>query len=55
MKLTKKGESLFDKVFPAHAAYFSRAFANLKAKDYSRIEAALRDLRVVFESSRRQQ
>ena len=52
VQLTKKGERLFDKVFPAHVAYFSRVFADLKAEDYARIEAALRDLRAVFESSR---
>lgn len=52
VQLTKKGERLFDKVFPAHVAYFSRAFADWKAEDYARIEAALHDLRAVFESSR---
>jgi DNA-binding MarR family transcriptional regulator len=55
VQLTKKGERLFDKVFPAHVAYFSRVFADLKAEDYARIEAALRDLRAVFESSRMKQ
>jgi MarR family 2-MHQ and catechol resistance regulon transcriptional repressor len=55
VQLTKKGERLFDKVFPAHVAYFSRVFADLKAEDYARIEAALRVLRAVFESSRMKQ
>jgi DNA-binding MarR family transcriptional regulator len=55
VQLTKKGESLFNKVFPAHLAYFSRAFADLKAEDYTRIEVALRDLHAVFESSRMKQ
>ena len=52
VQLTNKGERLFDKVFPAHKAYFSGAFADLKAKDYARIETALGDLRGVLESAR---
>lgn len=54
VQLTKKGEILFDEVFPAHVAYFSRAFGDLKAEDYARIKAALHDLRAVFEPSRMQ-
>lgn len=50
VQLTKKGEGLFDKAFPAHLAYLDRAFKDFKAKDYARIEATLRDLRAVFES-----
>ncbi len=51
VQLTKKGEGLFDKVFPAHLAYLDRAFEDIKAKDYARIEATLRYLRAVFESA----
>lgn len=51
VQLTKKGEGLFDKAFPAHLAYLGRAFEDFKAKDYARIEATLRDLRAVFESA----
>lgn len=50
VRLTKKGERLFDKVFPAHLAYLSQAFRTFEAKDYARIESALRDLRGIFES-----
>ncbi|MHB8623647.1 MAG: MarR family winged helix-turn-helix transcriptional regulator [Sulfuricaulis sp.] len=52
VQLTKKGEQLFDKIFPAHLTYLNRAFENFDAKDYTRIEASLRDLRAVFESGR---
>jgi DNA-binding MarR family transcriptional regulator len=51
VQLTKKGERLFDEVFPAHLNYVGKAFANFKAEDYARIEAALRDLRAVFHES----
>ncbi len=51
VQLTKKGERLFDKVFPAHLAYLDRAFEDFEAKDYARIESTLRDLRAVFESA----
>lgn len=49
VRLTKKGEALFARVFPAHLAYIGRGFADFKAKDYARVEAALRDLRAAFE------
>ncbi len=50
VQLTKKGERLYDKVFPAHLAYLKRAFKDFEAQDYARIESALRDLHAVFES-----
>jgi DNA-binding MarR family transcriptional regulator len=49
VQLTKKGETVFEEVFPAHVAYFSKLFADFKAEDYARIQAALRELRQVFE------
>jgi DNA-binding MarR family transcriptional regulator len=49
--LTKKGEALFDKVFPAHLSYMSKAFASFGADDYARIQAALRDLHAAIEIS----
>ena len=51
VQLTKKGERLFEKIFPAHLAYLDRAFEDFKTKDYARVEATLRDLRAVFESA----
>ncbi len=49
VQLTKKGEGVFAEVFPVHVEYFSKLFANFKTEDYTRIQAALRDLRQVFE------
>jgi DNA-binding MarR family transcriptional regulator len=48
VQLTKKGVTLFNKVFPLLLAYMGKAFAGLSAKDYARIDAALRDLHSVF-------
>ncbi len=48
VRLTKKGERLFDKVFPAHLVYLAQVFKGFEAKDYARIESALQDLRGVF-------
>ncbi len=52
VQLTKKGETLFTKVFPAHLAHVKRAFASFTAADYFQIEAALRQLREAFESAK---
>ena len=54
VQLTKKGETLFHKIFPAHMAYVGKAFAHFKAQDYTRIEAALRDVRSAFKLAREQ-
>ncbi len=47
--LTKKGQKLFDKVFPEHLAYIGRAFRNFKAEDLLGIEAILGTLRRTFD------
>ena len=54
VQLTKKGEMLFDKVFPAHLSYMGKAFAHFKTQDYARVEAALQELRNAFESLEKQ-
>lgn len=54
VRLTKKGEMLFDKVFPAHLSYMGKAFAHFKTQDYARVEAALQELRNAFESLEKQ-
>jgi len=51
VQLTKKGETMFASVFPAHVEYFSKLFVDFKADDYARIQAALRELRQVFETA----
>lgn len=50
IELTKKGQATFDKVFPAHLKYLAQAFSRLKPGDYARINAALVQLRYVFDS-----
>lgn len=48
VRLTKKGERLFQRVFPEHLAYIGEAFGDFKAEDCLRTETALRDLRNAF-------
>lgn len=48
VKLTKKGERLFQRVFPEHLAYIGKVFSAFKTEDYLRMESALRDLRSAF-------
>lgn len=48
VQLTPEGEALFDDVFPAHVAYFANAFKDFKTEDYTRIAAALAQLRSAF-------
>ncbi|AJP47891.1 MarR family transcriptional regulator [Rugosibacter aromaticivorans] len=47
--LTKKGQKLFEKVFPEHLAYMGQAFAHLQAKEISHVEEVLGNLRHAFE------
>ncbi|MFI4940691.1 MAG: MarR family winged helix-turn-helix transcriptional regulator [Burkholderiales bacterium] len=51
VQLTKTGEAAFDQVFPEHMAYMSKVFTDFTADDYARIQAALRDFRMAFEST----
>jgi len=51
VQLTKKGEAVFEDVFPAHVEYFSKLFVDFKAEDYARIQSALCELRRVFEQA----
>ncbi len=50
VQLTKKGEAMFERVFPAHVDYLRRVFVDFTAKDYARIETVLRSLRMAFEA-----
>ena len=47
--LTKKGQKLFEKVFPEHLAYMGQAFAHLQATEISHIGEVLSNLRHVFQ------
>lgn len=44
VRLTPAGEKLFQAVFPAHAAYLARAFADFSSEDFARSETVLRTL-----------
>lgn len=55
VQLTKKGEALFKKVFPAHADYMAQAFNGFTEADYKKTEAVLRKLRGAFTTSGEQQ
>lgn len=48
VQLTKKGEALFEKVFPAHARYMAQAFNDFTEADYIKTEAVLSKLRRAF-------
>lgn len=52
VQLTKKGQTLFEIVFPAHVDYLSQVFLKFSKSDYARIETALKDLHMAFENSR---
>ena len=48
VQLTPEGEAMFDKVFPAHREYMSRAFVDFTADDYAQTEAVLCRLHRAF-------
>jgi len=48
VRLTKVGEALFARVFPAHMAYLDTCFAGTSAAEHTRWQAALRSLEQVF-------
>ena len=45
VQLTKQGEKLFARVFPAHLAHMERAFAKLPQKELNAMTESLRRLR----------
>lgn len=50
--LTKKGQTLFEQIFPEHLTYMSQAFEHLKTKEISHIEEVLGTLRHAFETQK---
>jgi DNA-binding MarR family transcriptional regulator len=48
VRLTKSGEALFAKVFPAHMAHVAAGFAGTSAAEHTRWQAALRALEQRF-------
>lgn len=52
IELTRAGEKLFERIFPAHVAYLQHAFARLPADDLAGVTADLRRLREAFIAAR---
>jgi DNA-binding MarR family transcriptional regulator len=48
VRLTKSGEALFAKVFPAHMAHVAAGFAGASAAEHTRWQTALRALEQRF-------
>jgi DNA-binding MarR family transcriptional regulator len=48
IRLTKSGEALFSKVFPAHMAHLGTRFSGTSAAEHKRWQTALRALEQVF-------
>jgi MarR family 2-MHQ and catechol resistance regulon transcriptional repressor len=51
VKLTKKGEAVFDRVYPTHVTHISKLFVDFKTEDYARVQAVLQELRMVLDDS----
>lgn len=48
VRLTQRGEALFERIFPDHLAHLERAFVELPAEDLGSLETLLRRLREVL-------
>lgn len=48
--LTKRGQALFEKVFPAHLSHLNAAFQKLSAKELAEITTSLQALKNIFET-----
>ena len=51
VQLTKTGEKLFSRVFPAHLSHLDQVFGNFSQQDFDNTEAALKQLRVAFSAA----
>ncbi len=52
LKLTPKGQRVFEKVFPEHLAYLEQAFKKLPAKRLKEITDSLTELKSIFNNPR---
>jgi DNA-binding MarR family transcriptional regulator len=50
LKLTAKGQKIFEQVFPAHIKHLELAFQNLSKKQITEIEESLKNLKSIFTS-----
>ena len=48
VQLTRSGEKLFEKVFPAHLNYLEQVFSSMSQKDFDKTKLVLQQLRKVF-------
>lgn len=48
VQLTRSGEKMFARVFPAHLAHLERAFTSFSQKDFSNAKETLKQLKEVF-------
>lgn len=51
VQLTRAGETMFARVFPAHLEYLQQAFAGYKAQDFEQMAATLRQLKEAFHNA----
>ena len=51
VKLTRKGEVLFDRIFPAHLSHVDQAFTDLSQAELDGMESVLRRLRAAFSAA----
>ena len=51
VQLTRKGETLFGRVFPAHLSHVDQAFTALTQPELDEMESALRRLRAAFSAA----
>lgn len=52
VQLTRRGEEIFTRIFPAHLAHLERAFAELSPDELASLETLLRRLREAFVTAR---
>jgi DNA-binding MarR family transcriptional regulator len=51
VQLTRAGEKMFDKVFPAHLGHLEQVFASFSQKDFNNAKATLKQLKEAFTSA----
>lgn len=51
VQLTRKGEVVFAKIFPAHLAHVGQAFTAFSQEDINSMETALRQLRIALSAA----
>lgn len=52
VRLTERGQALFEQVFPAHGAHVGRVFEGLSDVDFARATELLHSIRQAFEQAR---